>query len=116
MSSGETISEAVSIVIPAFNEAKNLPALHAEILKVCREHGYTFEIIIVDDGSSDGTREVVRRLGGGRAAAQALKQGHSRRGLLAQGVPRRVLSGRGALRRDAPLYPGATEDQGLSRG
>ena len=61
-SAGVSNPETISVVIPAYNEAENLPALHAEILEVCRQQGYTFEIIIVDDGSSDATREVVKRL------------------------------------------------------
>ena len=52
----------LSIVVPVYNEAENIAALHAEILQVCRGTGGPFEIIIVDDGSTDGTPEVVKGL------------------------------------------------------
>lgn len=52
----------LSVVVPAFNEAENLPELHREIVEACTQSGYTFEIIIVDDGSSDATPETVTSL------------------------------------------------------
>lgn len=52
----------LSIVIPAYNEAENLPALHAEVKAACEAAGYTYEILIVDDGSDDGTPEALAAL------------------------------------------------------
>lgn len=46
---------SVSIVVPVFNEEGNAEELHKEILEVCRENHYLFEIIMVDDGSTDDT-------------------------------------------------------------
>ena len=45
----------ISIVVPLYNEAENVEKLHDEILQVCRENQYVFEIIFVDDGSTDDT-------------------------------------------------------------
>jgi glycosyltransferase involved in cell wall biosynthesis len=56
------MSHMVSVVVPVFNEELNVAALHEEILGVCRREGYTFEIIFVDDGSSDDTVDVLRTL------------------------------------------------------
>ncbi len=53
----------ISVVIPAFNECESLPELCAWITRVMQEHGFSYEIIVVDDGSSDGTWQVVRELG-----------------------------------------------------
>ena len=53
---------SISIVVPVMNEQENVGPLHAEILEVCQREGYDFEIIIVDDGSSDATVDVLRRL------------------------------------------------------
>ena len=52
----------LSVVIPAYNEAENLPGLHAEIVDVCEAGGWRYEIIVVDDGSDDGTPEAVKAL------------------------------------------------------
>ena len=51
-----------SIVIPVHNEADSLKTLHAEIDEVARTQGYDLEVIFVDDGSSDGTWQIVRQL------------------------------------------------------
>jgi len=45
----------LSIIIPAFNEIESLPKLVAEIIGACDSFEKSFEIIIVDDGSTDGT-------------------------------------------------------------
>lgn len=45
----------LSIVIPVFNEADNIRALIAETKTVCEVNHYGFEIIVVDDGSTDGS-------------------------------------------------------------
>ena len=43
----------ISVVVPLYNEAESLPELVAWIDRVAAEHGYTYEVILVDDGSSD---------------------------------------------------------------
>jgi glycosyltransferase involved in cell wall biosynthesis len=52
----------LSIIVPVFNEEENVMELHSRILEVCRANLYDCEIIFVDDGSTDGTREALRRL------------------------------------------------------
>ncbi|SDB63029.1 glycosyltransferase family 2 protein [Butyrivibrio sp. INlla16] len=52
----------VSVVVPVFNEEGNIANLHSEIKNVCETNGYTYEIIFVNDGSSDGTDKVCRTL------------------------------------------------------
>lgn len=53
---------SISIVVPAFNEEGNVADLHKEILEVCRENNYRFEIIFIDDGSTDNTVEICKTL------------------------------------------------------
>lgn len=52
----------LSIVIPAYNEADNLGLLCEEIREVLDEHSYHAEVLIVDDGSQDGSRQLYPQL------------------------------------------------------
>ncbi len=53
---------SVSVVVPVFNEEGNIANLHKEIKEVCEANHYTYEIIFVNDGSSDDTDKVCRTL------------------------------------------------------
>jgi len=53
---------AISVVVPLFNEVDNVGLLYEAVRKVLISVGKSFEMIFVDDGSTDGTREVLRRL------------------------------------------------------
>jgi hypothetical protein len=50
-----------SVLIPAFDEVDNIPALFAELRAMFHRHGLGGEIILVDDGSRDGTYEAALR-------------------------------------------------------
>jgi len=52
----------LSIVIPLLNEEESLPELHAWLLKVFHANSFTYEVIFVDDGSSDNSWEVIQAL------------------------------------------------------
>ncbi len=52
----------ISIVVPLFNEEESLPELAEWIEKVCTEHGYSYEVIMVDDGSTDNSWQEVLKL------------------------------------------------------
>lgn len=52
----------LSLVIPLLNEEESLPELCAWIERVVNEHGYTYEIILVDDGSTDNSWHVIESL------------------------------------------------------
>ncbi len=52
----------ISVVVPLFNEAESLPELVAWIDRVAAENRLSYEVIMVDDGSSDDSWEVVERL------------------------------------------------------
>jgi dolichol-phosphate mannosyltransferase len=56
------VPPAVSVVIPAYNEEANVEPCYRELAAVLAATGQPFEIIFVDDGSTDGTREALRRL------------------------------------------------------
>lgn len=52
----------ISVVVPVFNEEGNVKLLHEEIMQACTKAGYTFEIIFVDDGSTDNTAKICKEL------------------------------------------------------
>ena len=49
-----------SIVIPAFNEGARIPGTLRSVVSCVRERGWAAEVIVVNDGSTDGTADVVR--------------------------------------------------------
>ncbi len=49
----------ISVVIPVFNEEKNLPELIRRCLEACHRLGLPFELILVDDGSRDGSVKLI---------------------------------------------------------
>jgi len=51
-----------SVVIPLFNEEENLEVLHTRLTKVMRSLGEPYEIVFVDDGSTDGSFQILRDL------------------------------------------------------
>lgn len=62
----------VSIVVPLFNEEESLPELEAWINRVCTEHGIDYEIIFVNDGSTDGSWRVIEELAAANSAVHGI--------------------------------------------
>ncbi len=52
----------ISVVVPLFNEEESLPELVAWIDRVAHENSFSYEVIMVNDGSTDGSWEVVKEL------------------------------------------------------
>jgi glycosyltransferase involved in cell wall biosynthesis len=77
MATGETVARdahALSIVIPAKDEEASLPLVVARIIAACRAGGHTLcDIVLVDDGSSDNTWEVMSKLAGESEVIQAIR-------------------------------------------
>ena len=52
----------ISVVIPAKDEEESIPELSQWISRVMQEHGFSYEVIFVDDGSTDNTWEEIRKV------------------------------------------------------
>ena len=52
----------ISVVIPLYNEEESIPELYAWIKRVMSEHGFTYEVIFVNDGSTDHSWQVIEDL------------------------------------------------------
>ena len=62
----------LSIVVPLYNEAESLPELEAWIRRVCRKEGLSYEIIFVNDGSTDSSWQVIAQLAAANPAVHGL--------------------------------------------
>ena len=63
----------ISVVVPLFNEEESLPELVAWIAKVMQENSFSYEIMLVDDGSNDRSWEVVEKLKTENANVKGIK-------------------------------------------
>ena len=52
----------ISVIVPLFNEKESLPELSSWIARVMKDNSFTYEVIFVDDGSTDGSWDTVREL------------------------------------------------------
>ncbi|MDE7141611.1 MAG: glycosyltransferase family 2 protein, partial [Muribaculaceae bacterium] len=62
----------ISIVVPLYNEAESLPELQAWIERVMLDNGFTYEVIYVNDGSTDNSWEVIRTLAAANPAVKGV--------------------------------------------
>ncbi|MGA0558970.1 glycosyltransferase family 2 protein [Larkinella sp. VNQ87] len=63
----------LSVVIPLYNEDESLPELHDWIVRVMTEQGYTYEILFIDDGSTDRSWEVVSGLSASNPCVRGIR-------------------------------------------
>ena len=67
----------LSIIVPAYNEEKRLPSTLDRLNRFIRATGINCELIIVDDGSKDNTREIVRGVMRDNASLRLIENPHS---------------------------------------
>jgi dolichyl-phosphate beta-glucosyltransferase len=53
------VTPELSVIVPAFNEERRLPDTLASVMPWLRAHGRRFEVVLVDDGSTDGTLRIM---------------------------------------------------------
>lgn len=69
---------AFAVIVPAYNEAANMPELFAELADTFQRFSLDGEVILVDDGSDDGTSEAARRAATAAGMARVLFLRHRR--------------------------------------
>ena len=52
----------ISLIIPAKDEEESIPELSSWISRVMQTHGFSYEVIFIDDGSADGTWEEIKKI------------------------------------------------------
>jgi hypothetical protein len=85
----------LSIVAPAMNEEGNIPDLYTAIVRAVEPLGLTWELVLIDDGSSDGTWRVMRELAASDPRVIALR--HRRNFGKAQGLATGFAIARGEI-------------------
>ena len=63
----------LSIIIPLLNEQESLPELHSWIVKVMHENNFSYEIIFIDDGSTDKSWEIIEQLSAENPFAKGIR-------------------------------------------
>ena len=63
----------LSIIIPLLNEQESLPELHAWIVKVMIAHDFSYEILFIDDGSTDASWQVITQLSSENANTKGIR-------------------------------------------
>ncbi len=53
------LGDTLSILIPVFNEEENISPLYDRLMTALKKTGRPYEVIFIDDGSSDGTLEIL---------------------------------------------------------
>ncbi len=105
----------LSIVIPLIDEAESLPELTAWIEKVMNENKYSYEVIYVDDGSSDNSWEVIEQLQSKNANIKGLKFQRNYGKSAGLNEAFRAASGDVVITMDADLQDSPDEIPGLQK-
>jgi glycosyltransferase involved in cell wall biosynthesis len=82
------VGTQVSVVLPAYNERDNLVELLPETNAALRDAGFTYEIIVVDDGSTDGTVDLLRQWQGTEVVGVRLRRNAGKSAALDAGLAR----------------------------
>jgi glycosyltransferase involved in cell wall biosynthesis len=81
-------SPQLSLFLPVFNEAENLPRLNDKIFQTLTALGHSFEVIYVDDGSTDGSLDLLRQFAARdrRVRVVALRRNYGQTAAMAAGI------------------------------
>ena len=58
------MDKTISIIVPCYNEQEALSLFYKELVEIFNKMDYLYELILINDGSSDNTIEIIRKLAG----------------------------------------------------
>jgi glycosyltransferase involved in cell wall biosynthesis len=103
----------ISVVIPVFNEEESLPELTNWISRVMQEHGFSYEIIFINDGSTDRSWDIIQQISEQNQCIKGLNftRNYGKSAALDAGFKR--AEGEVVITMDADLQDSPDEIQGL---
>src|SRR3954466_7139293 len=102
-------SPTLSICVPVYNEEENLPLLHEAIVKVLDANNISGEILLVDDGSKDGSWKAIEALVAKDARVRGLKFAGNCGETAASAAGLRAARGKYVMTMDADLQNDPTD-------
>lgn len=103
----------ISVVVPLYNEEESLPELCEWISRVMQTHGFTYEILLVDDGSSDNSWQIVQQLAANNPFIKGIKFNRNFGKSAALNTGFKASSGEVVISMDADLQDSPDEIPGL---
>lgn len=105
----------ISILISLFNEAESLPELITWIEEVMKREGYSYEVIMTDDGSTDGSWNIIKEASGKNPCIKGIsfRRNYGKSAALYEGF--KEAEGRVVITMDADLQDSPEEIPGLYR-
>ena len=103
----------ISVVIPLLNESESLPELEAWIIEVMQREKFTYEIVFVDDGSTDNSWEVIEELKSKNTNVRAIKFRRNYGKSAALNEAFKITKGEVVITMDADLQDSPDEIPGL---
>ncbi len=99
----------ISVVIPLLNEDESLPELHSWIVRVMESNSYSYEILFIDDGSTDNSWQVIQELRASNEHVKAIRfrRNHGKSAALNEGF--QAASGDVIITMDADLQDSPDE-------
>ena len=105
----------ISVVIPLYNEEESLPELTEWVERVMKENGFTYEILFIDDGSTDRSLDVIHSLAKSNSNIHAVSFSRNYGKSLALNVGFRRAKGDVVITMDADLQDSPDEIPELYR-
>jgi glycosyltransferase involved in cell wall biosynthesis len=103
----------ISVVVPVFNEEESLPELTQWIHRVMQANAYTYEVLLINDGSTDRSWEVIQEISASNPAIKGINftRNYGKSAALDAGFKR--CSGEVVITMDADLQDSPDEISGL---